>query len=71
MTLAEENFEEHFSVNAPGENSTGVTWEFAFTVTDGMRAASRQQNARKWRAAERFLTSCEKLSLPEVLRTNQ
>ena len=71
MTLAEEIFEEHFSVNAPAENSTGVTWEFAFTVTDGMRAASRQRNAHKWKAVERFLTSCEKLGLPEVLKTKQ
>lgn len=71
MTLAEEIFEERFSLNVPSKNVTGVTWEFAFIVTDKMRAASRQRNALKWKAVEGFLKSCEKLSLPGVLGTKQ
>ena len=71
MTLAEEIFEERFSVNVPPKNAIGVTWEFAFIVTDKMRAASRQRNAHKWKAVEGFLKSCEKLSLPGVLGTKQ
>jgi hypothetical protein len=70
MTFVDEVFDGHCAVEAKA-NGSGVTWEFAFTVTDGMKAASRQRNAHKWKAVEGFLKSCEKLSLPEILGTKR
>jgi hypothetical protein len=48
MTLLDELFQEYLFVNAKTENDTGVTWEFAFTVTDEMREVARQRKPTPW-----------------------
>jgi hypothetical protein len=56
---------------APATNDFDVTWQFALTVTDEMRVASRQRNPFKWRAVQGFLQTREKPILVEILETKQ
>jgi hypothetical protein len=67
MTFVDELFEERSPLDAPA-NDTGVTWEFAFTVTEDMRQATRQRNPRKWKLAWGHATISEAIFPDEISR---
>jgi hypothetical protein len=67
MTLVDEIFEDHSPVNAPA-NDTGVTWEFAFTVTEAMREDARLRNPRKWKLSRRHEKIGEQILLGKISR---
>jgi hypothetical protein len=67
MTFVEELFEERSPVGAPA-NNTGVTWEFAFTVTEEMKQAARQRNQRKCKLPRGRATMVEAIFPSKLLR---
>lgn len=67
MTFVEELFEERSPVDAPASD-TGVTWEFAFTVTEEMKQAARQRNLRKWKLPRGRAAMVEAIFPSEILR---
>jgi hypothetical protein len=70
MTFVESLFEERFPSDAL-PNDTGVTWEFAFTVTEEMRQAARQRNPRKWKLARGHAPMVDAIIPGESSRGNQ
>jgi hypothetical protein len=57
------------SADATLNSDTGVTWEFAFTVTEKMKEAARLRSSRKWKLVQGFSKRGEKASLDETLKS--